>query len=98
VPALRGETVTLAGDFHRAENLEIRPRCPQSIPLMLGSHGPRTMRRAARCADVWSGCAPETSDPEAFVLRAGRGPLGRPVGNDRAVLRAGDSHLGSRLR
>jgi alkanesulfonate monooxygenase SsuD/methylene tetrahydromethanopterin reductase-like flavin-dependent oxidoreductase (luciferase family) len=94
VPALRGETVSREGQYHRARELEIRPRGPRPgrIPLMLGAHGPRTMRLAARHADIWSAFATESSLPAWFepVLKrleeacedVGRDPvtLGRSIG------------------
>jgi alkanesulfonate monooxygenase SsuD/methylene tetrahydromethanopterin reductase-like flavin-dependent oxidoreductase (luciferase family) len=94
VPALRGETVSWDGEYHRARDLEIRPRGPRPgrIPLMLGAHGPRTMRLAARHADIWSAFATESSVPEWFEPMLGRleeacsdvgrdpGTLGRSVG------------------
>jgi len=93
VPALRGETVTFEGEFHRSRNLENLPRPPQPrIPLMLGGHGPRTMRLAARHGDIWSAYATETSQPEWFApmierlnqacTDVGRDPatLGRSIG------------------
>jgi len=69
VPALRGETVSRDGRYHRAKELEIRPRGPRPgrIPLMLAAHGPRTMRMAARHADIWSGFATESSLPDCFI-------------------------------
>jgi alkanesulfonate monooxygenase SsuD/methylene tetrahydromethanopterin reductase-like flavin-dependent oxidoreductase (luciferase family) len=68
VPALRGHTVSFEGEYHRARDLEIRPRGPRpgGIPLMLAGHGPRTMRLAARHADIWNGFATESSQPEWF--------------------------------
>ena len=94
VPALRGEKVSRDGRYHRTRNLEIRPRGPRPgrIPLMLGAHGPRTMRLAALHADIWSGYATESSLPEWFppllarldeaCADVGRDPdtLGRSVG------------------
>lgn len=94
VPALRGETVSQDGRYHQAHDLEIRPRGPRAgrIPLMLGAHGPRTMRLAARHADIWSAYATESSLPEWFEAMVGRleeacsdvgrdpGTLGRSVG------------------
>lgn len=69
VPALRGETVSRDGQYHQARSLEIRPRGPRpgAIPLMLGAHGNRTMRIAARYADIWSAFATESSMPEWFA-------------------------------
>jgi alkanesulfonate monooxygenase SsuD/methylene tetrahydromethanopterin reductase-like flavin-dependent oxidoreductase (luciferase family) len=68
VPALRGEIVSRDGDYHRVSELDIRPRGPRpgQIPLMLGAHGPRTMRLAARHADIWSAFATESSLPDWF--------------------------------
>jgi alkanesulfonate monooxygenase SsuD/methylene tetrahydromethanopterin reductase-like flavin-dependent oxidoreductase (luciferase family) len=94
VPALRGETVSQDGKYHRARQLEIRPRGPRPgrIPLMLGGHGPRTMRLAAQYADIWSAFATESSLPKWFepmlgqieeaCLGEGRDPgtLGRSIG------------------
>lgn len=94
VPTLRGQTASRDGEYHRARDLEIRPRGPRSgqIPLMLGAHGPRTMRLAAQHADIWSAFATESSLPEWFEPMLGRmeeacaevgrdpGTLGRSVG------------------
>ena len=68
VPSLRGETVTFEGSYHQAHQLDVRPRGPRpgAIPLMLAAHGPRTMKLAARHADIWSGYATESSLPEWF--------------------------------
>ncbi|MBX3077860.1 MAG: LLM class flavin-dependent oxidoreductase [Cryobacterium sp.] len=69
VPLLRSEDpVTFEGDFHRAEEVIVRPRGPRSgrIPLMMGGHKPRTMTAAAQHADVWSAFATTSSLPEAF--------------------------------
>ena len=68
VPLLRGASVTFAGEFHRAEGAEVRPRGPRptEIPLMLGGHSPRTMTLAATDADTWSAFATTSSLPAAF--------------------------------
>lgn len=94
VPLLREGHADFHGEFHTAIDLLARPRGPRrgKIPIMLGAHGPRTMRLAARHADIWSGYATESSVPGAFepMLQAldqacadvGRDPasLGRSIG------------------
>jgi len=75
VPLLRGEpTLTFAGDFHHADNAEVRPKGPRPgrIPLMLGGHAAKTMAAAARYADTWSAYATTSSLPEAFAPLTGQ--------------------------
>jgi alkanesulfonate monooxygenase SsuD/methylene tetrahydromethanopterin reductase-like flavin-dependent oxidoreductase (luciferase family) len=69
LPLLRDGTATVEGRFHRVDGAELRPRGPRAgrIPLMLGAHGQRTMRTAVEHADIWSGYATESSQPEAFT-------------------------------
>ncbi len=57
------------GRFHSAKDQVLGPRSARSepIPLMLGGHGPRTMRLAVDNADIWSAYATESSQPEAFT-------------------------------
>jgi alkanesulfonate monooxygenase SsuD/methylene tetrahydromethanopterin reductase-like flavin-dependent oxidoreductase (luciferase family) len=68
VPLLRGESVSFAGQFHRAQGAEVLPRGPRPgrIPLMLGGHARRTIGLAARYADTWSAYATTSSLPDAF--------------------------------
>ena len=94
VPALRTGSVSWEGEHHQAVELEVRPRGPRAnrIPLMLAGHGPRTMRLAARHADIWSGFATEASQADWFIpmlerldeacAEVGRDPatLGRSIG------------------
>ena len=94
VPLLREGRVNFAGEYHRAVNLEQRPRGPRpgGVPIMLGAHQPRTIRLAVQYADIWSDFARESSLPEAFqpVLQQldaacaeqGRDPasIGRSIG------------------
>jgi alkanesulfonate monooxygenase SsuD/methylene tetrahydromethanopterin reductase-like flavin-dependent oxidoreductase (luciferase family) len=94
IPALRGEVVTHDGPFHQSRRLESHPRGPsnESVQLMMGAHGPRTMGLAVKYADIWSCYATTSSYPDAFsemvemferVLTEGnRDPdtLGRSVG------------------
>jgi alkanesulfonate monooxygenase SsuD/methylene tetrahydromethanopterin reductase-like flavin-dependent oxidoreductase (luciferase family) len=70
VPLLRGApSATLAGEFHHANDAEVRPRGPRPgrIPLMMGGHSTRTMTAAATHADIWSAYATSSSLPEAFA-------------------------------
>jgi len=69
VPLLRKGSVDIEGAYHSAENQQHRPRGPRpgKIPLMLGGHGPRTMQLAVQHADIWSGHATNSCQPEGFV-------------------------------
>jgi alkanesulfonate monooxygenase SsuD/methylene tetrahydromethanopterin reductase-like flavin-dependent oxidoreductase (luciferase family) len=62
-------TASLDGRFHQAKDQILGPCSQRSgpIPLMLGAHGPRTMRLAVDNADIWSAYATESSQPEAFA-------------------------------
>jgi alkanesulfonate monooxygenase SsuD/methylene tetrahydromethanopterin reductase-like flavin-dependent oxidoreductase (luciferase family) len=94
VPLLREGRADFAGQYHRAVDLEQRPRGPRtgSIPLMLGGHRERTMGLAVRYADIWSAYATDSSLPETFkpmlsqldatCAAQGRDPasLGRSIG------------------
>ena len=57
------------GEYHQATDLILAPRSQgdRSIPLLPGGHGPRTMRLAVDQADIWSGFATTSSQPEAFT-------------------------------
>jgi alkanesulfonate monooxygenase SsuD/methylene tetrahydromethanopterin reductase-like flavin-dependent oxidoreductase (luciferase family) len=94
VPLLREGRADFHGEFHSAADLEQRPRGPRpgGVPIMLGGHGPRTMRLAVQHADIWSAYATESSLPGVFGTMlagldtacgaAGRDPgsLGRSIG------------------
>ncbi|HEV3123825.1 MAG TPA: LLM class flavin-dependent oxidoreductase [Candidatus Dormibacteraeota bacterium] len=94
LPLLKTGRVEHRGTYYQATDLELRPRGPRpgGIPLMIGAHGPKMIRLAARHADVWSGFATEGSHAAGFVplldevTRAcdevGRDPasIGRSVG------------------
>jgi alkanesulfonate monooxygenase SsuD/methylene tetrahydromethanopterin reductase-like flavin-dependent oxidoreductase (luciferase family) len=52
---LRGETVNHRGPDYRGDGLKIAPRPGQEhLPLVVGGHGPTTLRSVARFADIWS--------------------------------------------
>ncbi len=95
ITTLRGQgRASQDGEYHTAVDQVLTPRSPRigGIPLMLGGHGPRTMRIAVENADIWSAFPTVSSQPEAFVgmlarldaicKEAGRDPssLGRSVG------------------
>lgn len=95
ITAARGTApTTFHGKYHNAEKMEMLPRPDgrPEIPLLLGGHGPRTMRLAVDHADIWSAFATSSSQPEAFVemlenldticAEVGRDPrtLGRSIG------------------
>ena len=104
VPLLRGqESVTFEGEFHHANDAQVRPRGPRPgrIPLMMGAMGEKMMTAAARHADIWSAYARTSSLPEAFAdmtsqldricEEVGRDPasIGRSVG---VFVEPGDGH------
>jgi alkanesulfonate monooxygenase SsuD/methylene tetrahydromethanopterin reductase-like flavin-dependent oxidoreductase (luciferase family) len=68
VPLLRGEVVAFEGQYHAAA-LSNRPPGPRpgGIPILLGGHGPRTIRLAAKFGDIWSAYATASSYPDAFT-------------------------------
>jgi len=55
-PLLRAGEVSFEGQFYTARDCVIEPRSPRKAgpPLMVGAFGPRTMRLAARYADIWN--------------------------------------------
>lgn len=55
-PLLRERRVDFRGDYHRAEDCEIRPRGPreEGVPLLVAAFAPRMMRLTARYADQWT--------------------------------------------
>ncbi len=82
------------GTYHRTKDQILAPRSRdyRDIPLMLGAHGPRTMKLAVDNADIWSAHATDSSQPEAFTAmlkqldeiceEAGRDPssIGKSIG------------------
>lgn len=54
VPLLRGETVTLAGRYHRVEEAVLLPAPERRIPILVASNRPRMLSLTARFADAWN--------------------------------------------
>jgi probable F420-dependent oxidoreductase len=66
-PLLRGETVTFEGRYHRAVDVELRPRPvrPNGPPILIAGKQPRMLDLVARDADQWNAAwygHPETAD------------------------------------
>ena len=53
-PLLRGERVTLDGEFHAVDDAVLLPPARHRTPLMIGSNGPRMLRIALPHADAWN--------------------------------------------
>ena len=100
VPLLRGGRADFEGKWHAARDLPQRPVGPRpnGIPIMIGGHGPKGMRHAAKLADIWS-CYVEEPDYREELTRkvaafnaacaeVGRDPesIGRSAGVDVAPL------------
>ncbi|MEP6469278.1 MAG: LLM class flavin-dependent oxidoreductase [Chloroflexota bacterium] len=100
VPLLRGGRADFEGKWHAARDLPQRPVGPRpnGIPIMIGGHGPKGMRHAAKLADIWS-CYVEEPDYREELTRkvaafnsacaeVGRDPesIGRSAGIDVAPL------------
>jgi probable F420-dependent oxidoreductase len=53
-PLLRGETVTFAGDYCRADNAVLLPPPSRRIPILVGAKGTRMLNLTARHGDAWN--------------------------------------------
>jgi alkanesulfonate monooxygenase SsuD/methylene tetrahydromethanopterin reductase-like flavin-dependent oxidoreductase (luciferase family) len=72
---LDGERVTLAGEFHRADDLLLLPPPRRRIPIVIGSNGPRMLGIAAPHAQVWNTWwADYGNTPEGFAALQARIP------------------------
>jgi probable F420-dependent oxidoreductase len=70
VRSLRGERLTFEGRYHRAVDVELRPRPmrPGGPPILIAGKGPRMLSLVARWADQWNS-AWYGRPAEADVLR-----------------------------
>jgi alkanesulfonate monooxygenase SsuD/methylene tetrahydromethanopterin reductase-like flavin-dependent oxidoreductase (luciferase family) len=91
-PLVRGETASLDGTYHRAEEAVLMP-FERRIPILVAAFGPRMLRLTARLADAWNTAwygMPDDklraafADMEAALEAEGRDPssLRRTVGID----------------
>ncbi|MGR8919815.1 MAG: LLM class flavin-dependent oxidoreductase [Gammaproteobacteria bacterium] len=92
LPLLRGEEVSFAGEFHRAEGAALSPKSGRdgSPPIMIGTlaGGPRMSRLVAQHADMWN-CNLAFGDSGTRAYRAAWGPIERACakhGRDPATL------------
>lgn len=88
---VRGERVTVDGEYHQAHAAQLLPPPPRSIPVLVASKGPRMLDLTARWADAWNTAwyglpddrlRTRMADFGAAMERAGRDPssLQRTVG------------------
>jgi alkanesulfonate monooxygenase SsuD/methylene tetrahydromethanopterin reductase-like flavin-dependent oxidoreductase (luciferase family) len=87
-PFLRTGTADFAGRFWRATacvNLPRGPR-PSGLPVLVGGHGPRLLRLAARFADAWNTCWFARPDDEWQRQRGALERACREEGRDPASL------------
>jgi probable F420-dependent oxidoreductase len=87
VPLLKTGRVDFAGRYYAARECELRPRGPRpdGPPILIGAHGERMLRLAARYADAWN--ADWCVDPkEVPPLRAEVDAACAAVGRDPATL------------
>lgn len=85
----RDKKASQAGTYHSAVDQALSPLGPSAgrSPLMLGGHGPRTMKIAVEHADIWSCYATASSQPKAFVEMLGQlDAICADVGRDPATL------------
>lgn len=69
-PLLRGERVTLEGEWVQARDAVLRPPPARlDIPLVIASKGPRMMRLAARDGQAWNTAWYAGPDHERFIMR-----------------------------
>lgn len=82
---LAGEHVTFKGRYHQVDDAVLLPRPARSVPLMVGSSGPRVLATALPHADVWNvwydlygnspeGFAERNREVDAICERVGRAP------------------------
>jgi probable F420-dependent oxidoreductase len=81
------ERVTFAGEFFRVEPVGCRPRPARgTIPIWIGGHTPRALRRAAELGDGWHAAFPTAAALAEGLAhlreacrRAGRDPAGLTI-------------------
>lgn len=82
---LAGERVSLVGRFHRAEDAVLLPTPRRSVPLMVGSTGPRVLRCTLPFVEAWNtwfdwygntpeGFAGRLAEVDAACAEVGRDP------------------------
>lgn len=85
-PLLREGQVDFAGKYFAARACELRPRGsrPSGAPIMIGGHGRRGLRLAARYADLWDAAFSDL--PDAVAARAAVDAAYVEIGRDPTTL------------
>jgi probable F420-dependent oxidoreductase len=85
------------GHYHLPPDLLVLPTPPAPVPVYVGGHSPRALRRAGTAGDGWLAqqsaleLAPELLAAEVGTVRAAAATAGRDPGATRIVLRVIDS-------
>jgi alkanesulfonate monooxygenase SsuD/methylene tetrahydromethanopterin reductase-like flavin-dependent oxidoreductase (luciferase family) len=85
---LRGETVTRTAGFYPTKDAIVpRPLQQPRPPILVAAHGPRSLRVAARHADIWNTVAGEATHRNVELLDEACATIGRdPATIRRSVL------------
>lgn len=84
--ALGQRTVSYAGDYYRFDNLVVEPHAVQQrLPLWIGGHTPRALRRAVTLADGWCPAPVQFRGPDAPKLRSMLAAVELPDGFDLVI-------------
>jgi alkanesulfonate monooxygenase SsuD/methylene tetrahydromethanopterin reductase-like flavin-dependent oxidoreductase (luciferase family) len=95
---LRGETVSRTDGFYPTKDAAVpRPLQQPRPPILVAAHGPRSLRVAARHADVWNTVAGEATSRNVELLDQACAAIGRdPATIRRSVLSWRDGSFDSR--
>lgn len=84
--ALSQRIVSYTGPYYRFDNLVVEPHAVQErLPLWIGGHTGRALRRAATLADGWCPAPVQFKGPSADKLRSMLAKVERPEGFDLVV-------------
>ena len=92
-PLLKEGRVDFDGEYYWARDCEITPRSPRpdGPPLMVGAHGPKTIRLAATYGDLWNTgywATPEDAAPQIELFDAAIAEVQPEVVPEKTILAA----------